>query len=347
MRICKPCIPRVPQARLRSLRSHPYESRSLSTQGSRSQSASAPYTAQGFGPGGFEDYVLATVIPTADPTRNWCHERAPMSVPQDQGHEFTRVHKTLDTSVPSALPGIPGTPTVVQKQQKSLRNLPQQFQKMRKGRTATPSRSSRRQADVHDPPRRQHLCKICGKEYAQRQGLTRHHLAKHEASLCIYCREFKSGRPYLRLLREHLERQHPDVDPNAAVEVVKRNGRRATYLARGPAVSPPTPEHDRRIRTEFLLHPPIPSPPAVNNRSSVSLPAFPLAACEAQFEFTGPTIMKSKRGNDRQFEAHHPRYARTPFVFTEEPEPSQTAKDSGTYAPIKLRWAVSLSIPQR
>jgi hypothetical protein len=246
-----------------------------------------------------------------------------MSVPRNQGYDFTRVHKTFDTSVPSALLRISETPTVVQNQQDSPHNLPQHFQ-MRKAR-------------VHYPPRRQHLCNICGKEYAQRQGLTRHHRAKHEASLCIYCREFKSGRPYLRLLREHLERHHPDVDPNAAVEVVKRNGRRATYLARGLAASPLTTEHDRRIRAEFQLHPPIPSPPAVNKRPSISLPASALPlACGAKFESTEPTIMKSKHGNDRQLEA----------LFTEEPEPSQMAKDSGAYAPTRIRWAVSLSIPQ-
>ena len=213
---------------------------------------------QGSGSVGFEDYLLATAIPKMDSTRNWCHERAPMSVPRNQGHEFTGVHKTLDTSVPSALPGFPGTPTVVQSQQKSLRNLPHQFQQMRKGRVATSSRSSQPQADVHDPPRRQHMCNICGKEYAQRQGLTRHHRAKHEASLCIHCHEFKSGRPYLRRLREHLERQHPEVDPNAAVEVVKRNGRRATYLARGPAPSYP-----------ITAHVPTPAPHVTGFRSSL------------------------------------------------------------------------------
>lgn len=184
-----------------------------------------------------------------------------MSVPQNQSHEFTRVDKTPDNSVPSAVPGIPRMPTIVQNQERALRNLSQQFQMMRKGRATTSSRSSQQQADVHDPLRRHYLCNICGKGYSQRQGLTRHHRDKHEASLCIYCHEFKLGRPFLRQLQEHLERQHPDVDPNAAIEVVKRNSR---YLARGPAVSPPTgpPEHVRRICTEFQLHPPIPSPPA-------------------------------------------------------------------------------------
>jgi hypothetical protein len=271
-----------------------------------------------------------------------------MTVPQGQAHQFTRVDKTLDISVSSesALPGVPKTPAAMQNRQRPPRNLSRKSQKMGKGHVATSSRLSQRRADVY--PWRQYMCNVCGKEYAQRQGVVRHHREKHEASWCMYCREFKRGRPYLRLLREHLERQHPDVDPNAAVEVVKMNGRRATVTTPYPLQEPvsfPSLGHDIRVRTTSRLHPPIPPSPAVTKYPSTSLPAaaFPHVAYDPQFGFTEPMTRKCRRGNAHQFEVHNS-YVRSgspPFPFTEER--SQVPRDTYTYASMKIRLALCLS----
>jgi hypothetical protein len=165
----------------------------------------------------------------------------------------------------------------------------------------------------------------------------RHHREKHEVSWCMYCHEFKWGRPYLRLLREHLERQHPDVDSNAVLEAIKMNGHRAivttTYQPQ-ESISLPTFRHDRRVRHASQLYLPISPPSAVTNHLSASRSAFPLDAYDPQFEFTEPVIMKSKRGNSHQFEAHNS-YARSnpSFLFTEEHP--QVLGDTNMYASVK------------
>jgi hypothetical protein len=73
----------------------------------------------------------------------------------------------------------------------------------------------------------QYSCNVCGKRYSQASGLGRHHRETHEISLCMYCRDFKwGGRPYR--LREHLEKRHPDVDVDAALDEATRTRRRTT-----------------------------------------------------------------------------------------------------------------------
>jgi hypothetical protein len=173
------------------------------------------------------------------------------------------------------------------------------------------SLSSRRQAS-----KRRYSCNICGKEYAQPQGVTRHQREMHKARLCIYCREFRWGRLYL--FREHLARQHPDVDPDAAVKVVKKDSRRTTSDQPRDPASTPTKEH---IRVEFHLHPPTPPLPAMSNLPPVSPPAIPFVAYDPWFNFTvkEPTFTKRKRGNSHQIDnSLNSAWARTPFPFTEE-----------------------------
>jgi hypothetical protein len=265
-----------------------------------------------------------------------------MSGPRDRTHPFTRVEKTPNISVPSelAVRGILGTRTAMQNKQGLPHyphsNLPQQFQKTRKGRATTSPQSLRKQTDVQGPPRRRYLCNICGNDYAQRQGVTRHQREMHEASLCMYCHEFKWGRLYL--LRDHLERQHPDVDPDAVVEAIKRIGCWATIptVTAYPPISSPTREPDRRVRIESQLHPlaVIPPPSVVTELPSISLPAFLPVSYDPHCEFIEPTILKSKRGNARQFEVHNFSHAHTSVPFTEKRY--QMATDSATYAPLEI-----------
>jgi hypothetical protein len=71
-------------------------------------------------------------------------------------------------------------------------------------------------------------CSICGLDFAQRQGVTRHHRDVHEVSSCTHCPDFKWYRPHQ--LRKHLEEKHPDIDLPASLGEVTRSRRKATKI---------------------------------------------------------------------------------------------------------------------
>jgi hypothetical protein len=62
--------------------------------------------------------------------------------------------------------------------------------------------------------------------------------------LCIYCREFTWGRPYL--FRKHLVKRHPGIDPDAAIDEAAR-ARRSATIRRGylPLLQVPIPAPKR------------------------------------------------------------------------------------------------------
>jgi hypothetical protein len=80
-------------------------------------------------------------------------------------------------------------------------------------------------------------CSVCGAKYRQRQGLIRHHREKHETSLCLYC-DAKWGRPYQ--YRDHLEKHHPDVDPDMVLGKAAGARRRSGIRLYPPAVVNPS-----------------------------------------------------------------------------------------------------------
>ena len=154
---------------------------------------------------------------------------------QDQG-------TTRDFSM--TFPRISCTPNVMQYEERSQY---QRSQELEKRPTAASSYS----------------CDICGKVYAQSQGVRRHHREAHHVKMCTYCGEFKWGRPYQ--LRRHLQKQHPNVDPDAELGRLTRSHRKATNVPNHSLqqrVSPPTPEHDRRGRAEPHLFAQAPPPSA-------------------------------------------------------------------------------------
>jgi hypothetical protein len=152
------------------------------------------------------------------------------------------------------------------------------FEKSEK-RPATPaaasSRSYRRRAKTRRGPKSQFSCNICGKVYAQPQGVTRHHREAHQVSKCMYCGVFKWGRPYQ--FRKHLKEKHPNVDPENMPGRPMTFRRKVTIIpSQSPRqrVSPPTLEHDRRDRAEphpSLLAPP---PSEVAEVTPLSLPVM-------------------------------------------------------------------------
>lgn len=125
---------------------------------------------------------------------------------------------------------------------------------------ATPSRSYRRRAKTRTGLKSQFSCNICGKVYAQPQGVTRHHRETHQVSKCMYCGVFKWGRPYQ--LRKHLKEKHPNVDPGNMPGRPMAFHRKVTISPRKSPrqrVSPPTLELDRWDRAE--PHPSLLAPP--------------------------------------------------------------------------------------
>lgn len=173
-----------------------------------------------------------------------------MNAPLDHSPQYTEIHATSDFSVPSALPDNFSPPTVVQYQEKASTEISQQSQRqdLKKGRTAASSRSFSK--PVKAPPTRKRRedrprCSICGLDYKQKSGVTRHHRDVHEVSLCLLCNGFEWHRRHR--LREHLEEEHPDVHVPAALAEATRYRRRATMIKsrqQGQQASPPAIAYD-------------------------------------------------------------------------------------------------------
>jgi len=145
-----------------------------------------------------------------------------MNVSSLQSHQYTQSSNS-EPSIPS---GISCAPAIVQYQgQRASRGPPQQIQKQGTGQgpTTSSSRSSRRPVGVRGAHNGPYLCNVCGKRYAQSQGVWRHYWETHDARLCSYCGIFKWGRPYL--YKKHLQKKHADVDFHAALDEAMGAGR--------------------------------------------------------------------------------------------------------------------------
>ena len=158
-----------------------------------------------------------------------------MYIPSMQSRRYTRTDPTTGFVVPSIAPGRPRMPTVgLCEEQIASQDQYQEPQRTADGRRhgVMPSRSLplRRPAGImiRRAPMGRYSCNLCGKRYTQPQGIKRHQRETHEASLCMYCRDFKWGRPYL--LRGHLKKRHPDVNIDTALEEATRTRRRATGI---------------------------------------------------------------------------------------------------------------------
>lgn len=217
-----------------------------------------------------------------------------MSVPLGHTHQSTPAHPTLSNHLaPSTLPVISCGRTVVQDKERRVPKRPHRFQKTETDPAAALSRSSQslRPGEKPGVSQGRYSCTVCNRGYAQPQGLTRHQCEKHKARLCIYCREFAWGRPYL--FRKHLVKRHPGIDPDAAIDEAARTRRSAT-IRRGypplPQVPIPTPKCDSWGRAESQSHLSQPTssaarPSAVTRLSPVFLPE---RTYDSRSEFTEP-----------------------------------------------------------
>jgi hypothetical protein len=159
--------------------------------------------------------------------------------------------------------------------ERGTRNKPNQSRRTRNKRVEASPRSPRRSAGMHEVLERPYLCKACGERYAQPQGVNRHYRAKHDPSSCIYCGA-QWSRPYQ--YRDHIEKQHPDVDPDLVLGKAAGSRRKATVIGRE---RPSAIKHDRRIQA-VSLYPPL-TPPAPAAAKAIHVPsAFSSTVEDAQ-----------------------------------------------------------------
>ena len=260
-----------------------------------------------------------------------------MTHPPVQRHKYVGVNKIPDDSVPSPFHGVTREPTSVQIHQRAPHDQPQKIQKTGNRPTATSWQSGRQPTTINGAHRRRYLCTICGKGYAQRQGVTRHQREVHKTNSCRHCRAFQWGRPYL--LREHLERRHPDIDPDTELEEVNRNSRKTTisttHLPR-EWVLPPALEHSRQVSVESQLRPPTLSLPPVKNFPPVSPNAFQDVDDCLQPNLAEPAIMKNNHEGAQQLEA-----------LNSTEKASQIGKDLDDFTHMQIWLALPSSLQHR
>ena len=109
---------------------------------------------------------------------------------------------------------------------------------------------------------RPYSCEACGERYTQPQGVNRHYRAKHDPSSCIYCGA-EWSRPYQ--YRDHIEKEHPGVNPDLVLGKAAGSRRKAT-VGREQHFSI---KHDRRIQAVTLRPPLIPPAPAAAKATHV------------------------------------------------------------------------------
>lgn len=196
----------------------------------------------------------------------------------DEGAGISHTNNIIPPPTSLAFGGFRATPDEIATfMEGGTRNKPDQSRtrKMRNKRAEASSRSPRRSASMREVLERPYLCNVCGERYAQPQGVNRHYRAKHDPSSCMYCGA-KWSRPYQ--YRDHIEKQHPDVDPDLVLGKVAGSRRKATVAGRD---QPPAIKLDRRIPTISLRTPLTPPAPAAAKATHVPS-TFPSTGKDSQ-----------------------------------------------------------------
>ena len=168
-----------------------------------------------------------------------------------------------------------------------------QYQNPRKFLTTASSRMHRKPNGKRKFPtiQQRYSCNICGLDFAQTQGVTRHQRKAHQrGSLCRICNDFRWSRPYQ--LTNHLKSQHPDIHlpPALLTEVTKRRRRatltRSHHIRRQQASPPTTPQ------------PPTPPLPTAFELMHISSPSVSRVAFDPQHK----TIVPASKNVTRIYE---------------------------------------------
>lgn len=212
------------------------------------------------------------------------------------GRQYTRLHTTSTPSAPSIPQDISTSPVLQYQGGKAPRDRPQKLQKIGNLCEKASSQSSRRPAGIGRVPRGPYPCNICGKQYAQPQGVGRHYRAKHgHFNSCLYC-NFKWSRPYL--YKAHLKNKH-----RVAFDDVEQEGtrHRVANTANPPQQQPVltlTPENGQQGRTETSGRPLTPSQLAAVELPPVCPPIISHVDHDPCSVPAGPSIRRKRKRED-------------------------------------------------
>jgi hypothetical protein len=165
------------------------------------------------------------------------------------------------------------------------------------------------------------VCFICHKSYAQRQGAWLHIRTAHNPNPrhCFLC-AFSYARPYD--YRNHIEREHPGVDPDSILG--KAPGSRCKAIIRTehspqpPPLSPPAVEQNQQIWAESQPNPsPLPSPTGAGV-TGVSPPAVPSVNYNWQPVYAGQTVTMDEHEHAHRSELNDATYLLAMPPSTEE-----------------------------
>ena len=176
----------------------------------------------------------------------------------------------------------------------------------KKRATVSSLQLARRPTGMHEAPKRSYSCDVCGKQYSQPQGVSRHRQAEHHSPhSCLYC-AFKWSRPYQ--YRVHLEKWHLDVNPDNVLGKPAGSRRKSTIIGRNSLqhASPPAMEPDLQSQTE--------PPPTVSNVTHVSRPAM---LSVAYYDPAEPAVTTHKREDASVLELPGASDSASAFLFTE------------------------------
>ena len=153
------------------------------------------------------------------------HEDDPHALKKDQ---YSPVDTTLHVKVSSTLTDI-----------------------LRKKRASVSFQPARRAGGIRGAPELSYSCDVCGEQYSQPQGVSRHRRRAHNPHSCLCC-GFKWSRPYQ--YRDHLEKHHPYVDRDYVLGKRAGSRRRSTIIGRDlphriplPAIEPDGAEFQRPL----------------------------------------------------------------------------------------------------
>jgi hypothetical protein len=133
---------------------------------------------------------------------------------------------SFNPPIPPTLHIIPRTPPPMQR--------PEESEPQDQPHQPCSAASPERPADMDEALKRPFLCDSCDKRFTQRQGLNRHRRT-HSPSWCIFC-DATWSRSYQ--YRDHLEKDHPDVDADTVLGKPTGSIRRAAIMARDSQQQP-------------------------------------------------------------------------------------------------------------
>ena len=128
---------------------------------------------------------------------------------------------------------------------------------------------------------RRYSCETCGQKFVQPQGVSRHRQRVHQnphPCFVLGCK-YNWTRPYE--YRAHLEKRHPNVNPDKVLGKPGGSRLRSTIIGRDRPRFPPSIESDQRSQAEPWQRPMGPHLPAVAKVTDVPSPAMS-PAYEAQ-----------------------------------------------------------------